>query len=267
MTQALAADEEDDRQRETLADALLAWYDRHHRHLPWRLPPQATRQGHRPDPYRVWLSEIMLQQTTVGAVKPYCERFLERWPTVEALARADLQEVMKAWAGLGYYSRARNLKKCAEEVAHRHGGVFPDTEAGLKALPGIGDYTAAAVAAIAFGRRAAVVDGNVITVGITDFAQDQLGDVVFVELPSVGDLVVQFEKMGEIESVKAVSDLYSPIDGCVVEVNDELAEKPELVNTGPFDGGWLIRVEAQDVSQIDGLLSADAYEAFTSGSA
>lgn len=161
MTQALAADEEDDRQRETLADALLAWYDRHHRHLPWRLPPQATRQGHRPEPYRVWLSEIMLQQTTVGAVKPYYERFLERWPTVEALARADLQEVMKAWAGLGYYSRARNLKKCAEEVAHRHGGVFPDTEAGLKALPGIGDYTAAAVAAIAFGRRAAVVDGNV----------------------------------------------------------------------------------------------------------
>ena len=112
----------------------------------------------------------------------------------------------------------------------------------------------------------ALVDGNIVTVGVTDFAQDQLGDVVFVELPSVGDLVVQFEKMGEIESVKAVSDLYSPIDGCVVEVNNELAEKPESVNSGPFDGGWLIRVEAQDVSQIDGLLSAAAYEAFTSGS-
>ncbi|WP_159587412.1 A/G-specific adenine glycosylase [Chelativorans xinjiangense] len=143
------------------AARLLAWYDRHHRRLPWRLAPEAIRSGRRPDPYAVWLSEIMLQQTTVGAVKPYFDAFMARWPTVEALAAAGTEDVMKAWAGLGYYSRARNLKKCADEVAARHGGAFPDTEAGLKALPGIGDYTAAAIAAIAFGRPAAVVDGNV----------------------------------------------------------------------------------------------------------
>ncbi|WP_313958371.1 A/G-specific adenine glycosylase [Chelativorans salis] len=145
----------------TPAARLITWYDRHHRRLPWRLAPEAIRQGQRPDPYAVWLSEIMLQQTTVGAVKPYFDAFMARWPTVEALAAAETEDVMKAWAGLGYYSRARNLKKCADEVAARYGGVFPDTEAGLKALPGIGDYTAAAIAAIAFGRPAAVVDGNV----------------------------------------------------------------------------------------------------------
>ncbi|WP_034658899.1 A/G-specific adenine glycosylase [Chelativorans sp. J32] len=145
----------------SIAEALLAWYDRHHRRLPWRMPPDLIRQGRRPDPYRVWLSEIMLQQTTVGAVKPYFEKFLERWPTVEALAAAETDDVMKAWAGLGYYSRARNLKKCAEAVVELHGGKFPDTEARLKDLPGIGDYTAAAIAAIAFNSPAAVVDGNV----------------------------------------------------------------------------------------------------------
>ncbi|CAN0653538.1 Adenine DNA glycosylase [Nitratireductor aquimarinus] len=140
---------------------LLAWYDRHHRHLPWRTPPHETLVGVLPDPYRVWLSEIMLQQTTVGAVKSYFEAFVEAWPTVEALAAAETDDVMKAWAGLGYYSRARNLKKCAETVAAEHGGRFPDTETGLKALPGIGDYTAAAVSAIAFNQPAAVVDGNI----------------------------------------------------------------------------------------------------------
>ncbi|MFC6488146.1 A/G-specific adenine glycosylase [Nitratireductor sp. GCM10026969] len=146
---------------EALPARLIAWYDRHHRRLPWRLPPDAIRAGRRPDPYRVWLSEIMLQQTTVGAAKPYFDTFTERWPTLADLAAADRDDVMKAWAGLGYYSRARNLKKCAEAVMTRHGGVFPETEQALKALPGIGDYTAAAVAAIAFGRPAAVVDGNV----------------------------------------------------------------------------------------------------------
>ncbi|WP_041545114.1 MULTISPECIES: A/G-specific adenine glycosylase [Chelativorans] len=145
----------------SFAEDLLLWYDRHHRRLPWRMPPAMIRGGERPDPYSVWLSEIMLQQTTVSAVKPYFEKFLARWPTVEALAAAETDDVMKAWAGLGYYSRARNLKKCAEAVAERHGGRFPATEAGLKDLPGIGDYTAAAIAAIAFNRPAAVVDGNV----------------------------------------------------------------------------------------------------------
>lgn len=134
---------------------LLAWYDRHARDLPWRAPPGAPPT----DPYRVWLSEVMLQQTTVAAVKPYFRAFTERWPSVGALAAAPEEEVMAAWAGLGYYSRARNLVKAARAVAER--GGFPDTEPGLRELPGLGAYTAAAVAAIAFGRRAVVVDANV----------------------------------------------------------------------------------------------------------
>jgi A/G-specific adenine glycosylase len=136
--------------------ALLAWYDRHRRALPWRTP-----SGERPDPYRVWLSEIMLQQTTVKAVAPYYARFLARWGDVHALAAAPLEEVLKSWAGLGYYARARNLHACARAVVERHGGVFPASEAALRALPGIGDYTAAAVAAIAFDLPASPVDGNI----------------------------------------------------------------------------------------------------------
>jgi A/G-specific adenine glycosylase len=143
------------------ATDLLNWYDRHARQLPWRLSPAQARCGGRPDPYRVWLSEIMLQQTTVATVGPYFRAFLERWPTIADLAAADLDEVLHAWAGLGYYARARNLHKCARAVADAHGGAFPDSEAGLRALPGIGPYTAAAIAAIAFDRPATVVDGNV----------------------------------------------------------------------------------------------------------
>jgi A/G-specific adenine glycosylase len=141
--------------------ALLAWYDRHHRELPWRVTPGAQTNGVRADPYHVWLSEVMLQQTTVQAVKPYFAKFLALWPTVNDLAAAPVDDVMAAWAGLGYYARARNLKKCAEAVATDHAGIFPDTEEGLRALPGIGDYTSAAVAAIAFNRPSAVMDGNV----------------------------------------------------------------------------------------------------------
>ncbi len=148
-------------QNDAMSDLLLAWYDRHHRDLPWRISPPMAARGMRPDPYRVWLSEVMLQQTTVQAVKAYFALFTSRWPTVGDLAGADTEDVMKSWAGLGYYARARNLKKCAEAVAFEHGGVFPDTEEGLKALPGIGDYTAAAIAAIAFNRKSAVLDGNV----------------------------------------------------------------------------------------------------------
>jgi A/G-specific adenine glycosylase len=136
---------------------LLAWYDRHARALPWRSPPGSAA----PDPYRVWLSEVMLQQTTVAAVKPYFERFTARWPTVEALAAAEDAELMAAWAGLGYYSRARNLLACARTVVAEQGGRFPESAAALRKLPGIGEYTAAAIAAIAFGEAATVVDGNV----------------------------------------------------------------------------------------------------------
>jgi len=138
------------------SEALLCWYAVDKRRLPWR-----AEGGARPDPYRVWLSEIMLQQTTVATVRPYFERFTTRWPTVAALAAAEEGEVMAAWAGLGYYARARNLLACARLVAAEHGGRFPDDEASLRSLPGIGVYSAAAIAAIAFGRRAVPVDGNV----------------------------------------------------------------------------------------------------------
>ena len=141
--------------RPTIADILLRWYDTHARDLPWRGRPGEAP----PDPYRVWLSEVMLQQTTVAAVKPYFEKFTSTWPRVQDLAAADEAEVMSAWAGLGYYSRARNLVKCARQVVAD--GGFPDNERALRALPGLGEYTAAAVAAIAFGKRAVVVDANV----------------------------------------------------------------------------------------------------------
>ena len=130
-----------------ISSTLLDWYDRHARDLPWRNPPGAPLPEDSAWPYRVWLSEVMLQQTTVAAVKPYFAKFTGRWPTVEALAAAADEEIMAAWAGLGYYSRARNLAKCAREVAAR--GGFPRTEAELRGLPGLGDYTAAAIAAIA----------------------------------------------------------------------------------------------------------------------
>jgi A/G-specific adenine glycosylase len=140
---------------------LLDWYATHARALPWRVSPAERAAGVRPDPYRVWLSEVMLQQTTIPHATSYFLTFLTRWPSVEALAAADDGDVMAAWAGLGYYARARNLLACAREVASEHGGEFPDSEAGLRQLPGVGAYTAAAIAAIAFDRPANVVDGNV----------------------------------------------------------------------------------------------------------
>jgi A/G-specific adenine glycosylase len=151
-----------------IASDLLAHYEVHARRLPWRAPPGANAA----DPYRVWLSEVMLQQTTVAAVGPYFAKFTERWPTVADLAAAQDADLMAAWAGLGYYARARNLLACARAVVRDHEGRFPDTEEGLRALPGVGAYTAAAVAAIAFGRRAVVVDANVERVVTRLFAID-----------------------------------------------------------------------------------------------
>lgn len=145
-----------DASAQRIAGDLLAWYGKNARALPWRSPPGMPPS----DPYRVWLSEVMLQQTTVAAVVPYFEAFTRRWPSVAALAGADEAEVMAAWAGLGYYARARNLIACARAVTAKD-GRFPDSEGELRQLPGLGAYTAAAVAAIAFGRRAVVVDANV----------------------------------------------------------------------------------------------------------
>ncbi|MCW5722966.1 MAG: A/G-specific adenine glycosylase [Devosia sp.] len=142
------------------AQSILAWYDDHARDLPWRISPADRKRGIRPDPYRVWLSEVMLQQTTVAAVKTYFLRFTSLWPTVFDLAAAPLDSVLREWAGLGYYARARNLHACAVAVVRDHAGVFPPTAAGLEALPGIGAYTSAAIAAICFDEPVAVLDGN-----------------------------------------------------------------------------------------------------------
>ncbi|MEZ5750619.1 MAG: A/G-specific adenine glycosylase [Paracoccaceae bacterium] len=154
-----------------VAEALLRWYDEAARVLPWRVPPVESRDGALPDPYHVWLSEVMLQQTTVATVRSYFQRFTQRWPTVQALAAADETDVMAEWAGLGYYARARNLIACARVVTDL--GGFPRTREELRALPGIGDYTSAAIASIAFGQSETVVDGNVERVVSRLFAHDE----------------------------------------------------------------------------------------------
>lgn len=177
---------------------LLVWYDRHRRVLPWRALP-----GEVPDPYRVWLSEIMLQQTTVAAVKPYFARFLERFPDVTTLAAAPEEAVMSAWAGLGYYSRARNLHACAKAVAAS--GRFPDTVEGLRKLPGIGAYTAGAIAAIAFDRPAAAVDGNVERVVSRLFALEQALPAARPALRGLAESLVPQERPGDF--AQAVMDL------------------------------------------------------------
>ena len=173
--------------------ALLDWYDENRRTLVWRPAPDADR----PDPYRVWLSEVMLQQTTTPHAAPYFLAFTARWPTVSDLAAAPDAEVMAAWAGLGYYARARNLLACARAVAGEHGGVFPDTEAGLLALPGVGAYTAAAVAAIAFGRPANVVDGNVERVMARLFAVETPLPAAKPELKRLAGTLIADDRPGD----------------------------------------------------------------------
>lgn len=184
------------------ANALLRWYDSHQRQLPWRAAP-----GAHPDPYRVWLSEVMLQQTTVAAVRPYFERFTARWPTIEALAAAQDGEVMAAWAGLGYYARARNLIACARQVAAA--GSFPDHEEALLLLPGVGRYTAAAIAAIAFGRRAVAVDANVERVIARLFAVEEPLPKARAELHEHADRLTPDRRAGDF--AQAMMDLGSMI--------------------------------------------------------
>ncbi|MBE7219600.1 MAG: A/G-specific adenine glycosylase [Caulobacteraceae bacterium] len=238
-----------------VAPALLAWYDRHRRSLPWRSLP-----GQPSDPYAVWLSEIMLQQTTVAAVKPYYAAFLQRWPTVAAIAAAPVADVLQAWAGLGYYSRARNLHACAAAVMDRHGGVFPGDEKALRALPGIGAYTAAAVAAIAFGQRAVVVDGNVERVMARLFAIDTPLPRAKPQLHAAMDRITPAARTGDF--AQAVMDLGATIctprsPACVIcplahpcaaralGVQADLPRK-EKKNKVPERGGAVFVIERED---------------------
>ena len=241
---------------------LLDWYDRHRRKLPWRPLP-----GGAIDPYRVWLSEIMLQQTGVKTVGPYFEKFLARWPEVAALGRASLDDVLRMWAGLGYYSRARNLHACAVAVLRDHGGAFPDTEEGLRSLPGIGPYTAAAIAAIAFGRRTMPVDGNIERVVSRLFSVEE-------PLPQAKPLIQQLAATllgaGETESragdsAQALMDLGSsictpkkpacalcPLNGdCVARARGEQEAYPRKA---PKKTGALRRGAAFVVTRGDQLL-------------
>ena len=184
----------------------MAWYDVHARDLPWRVPPLS---GLSADPYRVWLSEVMLQQTTVAAVRDYFARFTIRWPNVAALAAAADGDVMAEWAGLGYYARARNLLACARAVVARHGGVFPSDLAGLRALPGIGPYTAAAIAAIAFGRSETVVDGNVERVMSRVFAVETPLPAAKPTLTALAARLTPVDRAGDY--AQAVMDLGATI--------------------------------------------------------
>jgi A/G-specific adenine glycosylase len=183
---------------------LLAWYDRHRRALPWRAAP-----GERPDPYRIWLSEIMLQQTTTKAVGPYFARFTARWPNVRALATARLEDVLKLWAGLGYYARARHLHACAKAVVAHHSGSFPQSEAALAALPGVGPYTAAAIAAIAFGAPVAAVDGNVERVVARLYAFEDELPAAKPEIRRLAECLVPVERAGDF--AQALMDLGATI--------------------------------------------------------
>ena len=187
----------------TIPAKLLDWYDRNARRLPWRVPPGTDEA----DPYRVWLSEVMLQQTTTAAVAPYFAAFVRRWPTIEALAAAPEEEVMAAWAGLGYYSRARNLVACARVVAA--GGGFPESESELRKLPGLGAYTAAAVAAIAFGKRAVVVDANVERVVARLFAIEEPLPGAGKAIRAAADAITPHERPGDF--AQAMMDLGATI--------------------------------------------------------
>jgi A/G-specific adenine glycosylase len=186
------------------ADLLLTWYDKHRRELPWRAKP-----GEIADPYYVWLSEIMLQQTTVTAVAPYYRAFLKRWPDVKRLASADLDEVCGVWAGLGYYSRARNLHRAAQMVVSDHAGRFPTTSAELRALPGVGAYTAAAIAAIAFGEPVAAMDGNAERVIARLRAVSEELPKAKAKLASFGQALVPCERPGDF--AQALMDLGSTV--------------------------------------------------------
>lgn len=237
---------------------LLAWYDRHRRQLLWRALP-----GHTSDPYRVWLSEIMLQQTTVKAVGPYFEKFTARWPTVAALGSASQDDVLRMWAGLGYYSRARNLHACAVTVLRDHGGVFPDTEEGLRTLPGVGPYTAAAIAAIAFDRRTMPVDGNIERVVSRLFAVEEVLPKSKPKIQELAATLLWSSRAGD--SAQALMDLGATIctpkkPACVLcPFNDNCAartrgDQETFPRKAPKKTGALRRGAAFVVTRGDELL-------------
>lgn len=242
------------------AGTLLAWYDRHRRRLPWRAENDA-----RPDPYAVWLSEIMLQQTTVKAVAPYYERFLTRWPTVSDLSSVMLEDVLKLWAGLGYYARARNLHACARAILEKHGGVFPDTEEELLALPGIGPYTAAAIAAIAFGRKATPVDGNIERVISRLFALEEALPAAKPRIKALAETLTPENRPGDF--AQAMMDLGASIcspkkpacslcpwsEPCVAHKRGDQETFPRKT---PKANGKLRRGAAFVVTRADGALLA-----------
>ncbi|MCM2563387.1 A/G-specific adenine glycosylase [Lutimaribacter sp. EGI FJ00015] len=260
------------------ASELLAWYDRHARDMPWRVPPGARKAGQRPDPYAVWLSEVMLQQTTVAAVRGYFHRFTLRWPTVSDLAAAQDTQVMAEWAGLGYYARARNLMKCARTVVAEHGGEFPDTREGLQALPGIGPYTASAIAAIAFGRPETVVDGNVERVMARLYDVATPLPTAKKELTQLADGITPDQRPGDY--AQAVMDLGATIctprnpacgicpwrapcraraAGTAPDLPLKLPKKPKPVRVGyayvgrRADGAWLME-RRPDSGLLGGML-------------
>jgi A/G-specific adenine glycosylase len=237
---------------------LLAWYDRHRRRLPWRPPA-----GERADPYRVWLSEIMLQQTGVKTVGPYFEKFLARWPDVAALGRASQDDVLRMWAGLGYYSRARNLHACAVAVLRDHGGVFPDTEAGLRQLPGIGPYTAAAIGAIAFDIRTMPVDGNIERVVSRLFAVEEPLPQAKPRIQELAATLLGESRAGD--SAQALMDLGSSIctpkkPACALcPLNEDCAarlrgDQETFPRKAPKKAGTLRRGAAFIVTRGDELL-------------
>ena len=237
---------------------LLDWYDRHRRRLPWRPPA-----GERADPYRVWLSEIMLQQTGVKTVGPYFEKFLARWPDVDALGRASQDDVLRMWAGLGYYSRARNLHACAVAVLRDHGGAFPDSEEGLRKLPGIGRYTAAAIGAIAFDIRTMPVDGNIERVVSRLYAVEEPLPQAKPRIEELAATLLGESRAGD--SAQALMDLGSSIctpkkPACALcPLNDDCAarlrgDQEAFPRKAPKKTGTLRRGAAFIVTRGDELL-------------
>lgn len=242
----MAAQKENNKQEDgdfnNFRKKILIWYDKHARSLPWRAPKGVT-----PNPYWVWLSEIMLQQTTVVTVKPYFEKFIAKWPTVDDLAAADIEDVMHEWAGLGYYARARNLHKCAQIVSSEHNGTFPDNQEQLIKLPGIGDYSSNSIAAIAYNTPANVVDGNVERVMARYFAIEEplpkskkhlkelAGSIAWDETKRSGDYAQSLMDLGAtICTPKSPKCMLCPInESCEGQSIAETLPKKEPKKTKP----------------------------------